>query len=128
MTAAADRDPAAIAREVTRKLIPGTLERHATIAGRMARRIAAANARETLARELAGIMGSSVWERRGDWQADIPGDIPGTTSPDGTVTRTVSGSFVPMYAGTDVTVELRGLTADHGRQLAELIASWRVTR
>jgi hypothetical protein len=124
MTAGADRDPAAIAREVTRKLIPGTLERHRLIVERIARRTDAASARETLARELGDIMGTRAQEWRGDWQAGIPD---GLTYVDGEHTRTTYGDMKPDYDGASVAVSLRGLSADHARELAALIGSW-VTR
>jgi hypothetical protein len=116
MTAAADRAPAAIARDIVRKLIPGTLARHAEITGRIVRRTARANAVQTAARELAGRMGTTARERRGDWQADTPSGVGY-----GGMTPSAYGD-----AGDDVrvTVELRGIPMARACELAELIRGW----
>jgi hypothetical protein len=116
MTAASGRDPAAIARDIVRKLIPGTLARHAEITGRIVRRTARANAVEAAARELAGRMGTTARERRGDWRADTPSGVGY-----GGMTPSAYGD-----AGDDVrvTVELRGIPMARACELAELIRGW----
>jgi hypothetical protein len=120
MTAASDRAPAAIARDIVRKLIPGTLARHAEITGRIVRRTARANAVETAARELAGRMGTAAREWRGDWQADTPDGVG-------------YGHMAPSAygdAGDDmrVTVELRGIPMARALEVADIIRGWGADR
>jgi hypothetical protein len=112
------RGATAVARDITRRLIPDALEYWQTIAGRIARRKSAANAREVLASELAGIMGTTAREWRGEWQADIPAGI---ARGDG---GTTYGDMTADYEGVAVTVTLRGLSAANARQVAELVRSW----
>lgn len=120
MTAAADRDPAVIAREVTRKLIPGTLERHAVISGRITRRLARANGAESAARELATVFGTTAHESRGDWRADVT-DAPGVYGGMSTSAYDNDGADIRVH------VDVRGISLAHALELAQLIASWRVT-
>lgn len=114
--------PASLARDVERRLLPAAVEYHAAVSGRIARRIAAANARETMARELAGIMGGNASEgRNGTWKASLPDRLRGQR-PD---TAYTYGDMTPDSDG-EVTVEIRNMTTEEARELAALIATWRV--
>lgn len=120
ITVAADRDPAAIARDVTRRLLPVVVESWATVSDRIARRLNRAATRDTLAAELAGILGSRTYTRRGDVAADLPDRFASTPG----VRAIAFGHMAPGYDGESVDVELRGISPDRARELARLIASW----
>lgn len=109
-----------MAREITRRLIPGAVTMWEEVAGRIERRTAAKDARETLARELAKIMGSQARELRGEWEADLPDALRG----DARTGRYVYGDITPDYDGTSARVEIRGMSADMARELAALVATW----
>jgi hypothetical protein len=117
MTAASDRPAAAIARDIVRKLIPGTIERHAVITGRITRRLARANGRETAARELAGRMAGTARECRGDWRADVPDAMDGYG-------HMTPSAYDDHGADIRVTVELRGIPMARALELADIIRGW----
>lgn len=116
-----DRDAAALAKDVERRLLPAAIEYHAEVSGRIERRTAAANRRETLARELADIMGGTASAGRDDrWKASLPDRLRGQRPE----TAYTYGDMTPDSDG-EVTAEIRNMTAQEARQLAALIAGWR---
>lgn len=111
-----DRDPEAIARDITRRLADRACTYWTAVSERIASRTAAAGAREALARELAAIMGSDARERRNDWEADLPPALAGEPY--------TYGGMVPNYGADSVTVEIRNATPDQARELARVIRAW----
>lgn len=117
VTVAMTRTPAAIARDMERRLIGPAVDYWTAVRERIARRLSALSARETLARELADIMHGEARETRGDWRAETPDALRHGK-------LYTYGHMSPDYAAEDVTVELRNLSPDRARELARLIASW----
>ena len=112
VTVSAERDPATVARDLARRLVPAALDYYAAVRENMARRLAAAAARETLAQELAGLMGSSGWDYPGKgWQAPTPHAFPGY------------GQMTPDYRAESVQVELSSVPLDMARDIARMIAA-----
>lgn len=112
-TVAPDRDPVSIARGIARGIAPAAVDYFADVSARMGARIAAGNARETFAGELAAVMGGRVWQSHRDgWRADVP------------TSAAFYGELIPDHAATSGRCELRGLTADQLRELAAMVGRW----
>lgn len=120
ITVSPDRDPVALARDIDRRLIPAAVDYWQAVSDRIARRHAALSARESLAGELAGVMGTTAREWRGDWSAPVPDALSGR----GAGEVNVYGEMTADYAGESVRLELRGLSPEMARELAAVIAGW----
>lgn len=112
ITVAGSKSPEAIARDMTRRLIPAATEYWTAISERIAARLTAADMRETFARELAGIMGTRARQTRDSWMAELP--------------ENVIGTFTVNYDGTEATAEIRGMSTEAARLLAAFLATWNV--
>lgn len=117
-----ERPPAVLARDIARRIVPAAIAHWDAVSGRIAARVAANNAREILARDLAGIMGTTAREWRNEWQANVP-DV-SHESADGH-RRCLYGHFSADYDGTSAQLELRGMTPAQAREVAALVATWR---
>jgi hypothetical protein len=107
ITVAPDRDPKAIAREITRRLLPAAREYHAANVKALGERVAMRERRAALVQRLDAVINpvASRVPRRSSW---LPADKG-------------YGSFEPSPSGKSVAITLTGIDPDVAIAIAELI-------
>lgn len=114
-----DRPGDVLARDIQRRLIDSAQVYWDAISERIASRNSARSARESLAQELATIMGGTVSSRPGrvEERAETPRAMRGGE-------RYAYGYLTPDYRAEDVNVELHNLSPEQAREVASMIARW----
>lgn len=111
------REPAALAKDITRRLTGFAIEYWREVSERVARRQQRETTRQATAEELAMLMGGTARQVREDWEAELPEEFRQWSS-------YCYGDMKPSSDSAYVIVEIRNLPLDRARELAALIKTW----